>query len=116
MIRDKIEKDNKYLAFLIKNLSNSLYNLKSEARNDIYRIQSMDFDTYQKNEIGKGIVDLISFFNTLNYSPKEIYQLINESRANDILEIINTPYYAYMNQRKEIYNFFREVFVQNHLT
>lgn len=113
MIRDKIEKDNKYLAFLIKNLSNSLYNLKSEARNDIYRIQSMDFDTYQKNEIGKEIVDLISFFNTLNYSPKEIYQLINESRANDILEIINTPYYAYINQRKEIYEFFREVFVQN---
>lgn len=113
MIRDKIEKDNKYLAFLIKNLSNSLYNLKSESRNDIYKIQLMDFDTYQKSEIGKEIVDLISFFNTLNYSPKEIYQLINESRSNDILEIINTPYYAYMNQRKEIYNFFREVFVEN---
>ena len=53
MIRDKIEKDNKYLAFLIKNLSNSLYNLKSEARNDIYRIQSMDFDTYQKMKLEK---------------------------------------------------------------
>ena len=113
MIRDKIEKDNKYLAYLIKNLSNSLYNLKSEARNDVYKIQTMDYDTYQKNEIGKEIVDFISFFNTLNYSPTEIYQLINESRGNDILEIINTPYYAYMNQRKEIYEFFREVFVQN---
>lgn len=38
MIRATIEKDNKYLAYLIKNLSNSLYNLKSEARNDVYKI------------------------------------------------------------------------------